>query len=153
MGPGLVSSGLLGFLLLQHLEGRQVVWKSQRENCYKKNCNRVTAARQNCRVLKSVFRLCLIFLEGGVLHGHVSVCDAADPAHPGTDLTWSCGRDLLLPVPKHQRPGEPGGILLGYHVGCKEKTAAGGGKQEGTKKEQKLKVTYTILLISMVKPL
>lgn len=40
-----------------------------------------------------------------------------------------------------------------HHVDCNEKTAAGGGKQEGTEKEQKSKVTYTILLISMVKPL
>lgn len=105
------------------------IWKGVRSSgkVRGEDCNGMSAARQDCLDLKSLLRFFLIFLEGGVLHRHIPLRDAADPAHPGTDPTWSCGRDLLLLVPKHQRPGGPGGIL---HVDSdKQKTAAGGGKK------------------------
>lgn len=79
------------------------IWKGVRSSgkVRGKLCSRVTAAHRSCRVLKSLFHVCLIFLTGGVFHSHVSVRDAVDLAHPRTDLTWSCRRDLLLPLPKY----------------------------------------------------
>lgn len=144
MGPGLVSSGLLGVLLLQYLEGRQVIWKSQRRRLQQSPC-----CTSRLPGLKSLLRFCLIFLEGGVLHRHVSLRDAADPAGPGSDLTWSCGWDLLLFVPKHQRPGEPGGILLSYRRDSNKKDCSWWWKIKGTKR--KLKMTNIILPTSSTK--
>lgn len=98
----------------------------------------MSGARQDRLDLKSLLRFFLIFLEGGVLHCHVSLRDAADPAHPRSDLTWSCGWDLLLPVPKHQRPGEPGGILLSYD------------EESDRKKRQQLVVENKLMMTNII---
>lgn len=67
---------------------------------------------KDCWVLKSLLQFYFIFLAGCVLNSHISLRDTVASAHPWTDVAWSCRRDLLLPVPKHQKPGKPGGIFL-----------------------------------------
>lgn len=94
-----MSSGQLGLLLLQCLERRQVFWKSR--------CKYSKADRRDPKPpcpKRLLFEFLIFFWEGGVLHGHVPLRDAADPAGQGLDLTWRFGGHLLLPVPEHKRP-------------------------------------------------